>query len=162
MEHENNIIFDSYYLVKLFKKDGREITQLQIQKLMYFFEAYYMNKKSCDKLYDCNFNAWMFGPVAIPLYKEYKSFGEYPIILSDEKIEMGESISEDKKNILKEVYEVFGKLDASRLVELTHLTDSPWAKKWRENNQKIVYGESSYISKAETKIWFKEHFIVET
>ena len=83
---ENNIIHDSYYLIKLFLTDNKKITQLHIQKLMYFFEAYYMNEKDVDKLYDCNFNAWAFGPVAIPLYKEYKNFGEFPITLTEEKI----------------------------------------------------------------------------
>ena len=161
MEHENNIIFDSYYLVKIFKDNKQDITQLQIQKLMYFFEAYYMNINDCNKLYDCNFNAWMFGPVAIPLYKEYKNFGEYPIVLSDEKLKIGECISADKKKILKELYDVFGKLDASKLVELTHMINSPWYNKWNENNKKIVYGEESYISKDETKTWFKENFISE-
>lgn len=64
MDHESNIVHDSYFLISLFKQEHREVTQLQIQKLMYFFEAYYMNVKNTNKLYDCNFNAWMFGPVA--------------------------------------------------------------------------------------------------
>lgn len=160
MEHENNIIYDSYYLINLFTKNNKEITQLHIQKLMYFFEAFYMNEKNCDKLYECNFNAWMFGPVAIPLYKEFKSFGEFPITLTDEKIEKGNSISDDKKNMLKELYDVFGELTANELVTLTHMKDSPWYKKWNENNKRVVYGTPSYISKVDTKNWFKEMFIV--
>ena len=50
MEHTNNIVNDSYYLVNLFVNDEKEVTQLQIQKLMYFFEAYYMNVKNTDSL----------------------------------------------------------------------------------------------------------------
>ena len=160
MEHENNIILDSYYLIKLFYEDNREVTQLQVQKLMYFFEAYYMNKKNCEKLYDCNFNAWMFGPVAIPLYKEYKIFGEFPITLNQAKLKLGETISKDKKNMLKELYGVFGKLTANQLVDFTHMTNSPWYNKWIENNKRVVYGEASYISKEDTKKWFKDIFIV--
>lgn len=159
MSHENNIVYDSYYLVKLFMENKKEITQLHIQKLMYFFEAYYMNEKDCDKLYDCNFNAWAFGPVAIPLYREYKNFSEFPITLTEEKIEIGKNISKDKKKMLDEIYNVFGKLSASKLVDLTHMTGSPWYNKWIENNKRIVYGSASYIDKAETKKWFKEHFI---
>lgn len=160
MEHENNIVHDSYYLVNLFVKDDNEITQLQVQKLMYFFEAYYMNVKDCEKLYDCSFNAWMFGPVAIPLYKEYKSFGEFPIALTEEKANSGNEIDEEKKIILDELYTVFGKLSARELVDLTHMKDSPWYNKWNDNNKRVVYGEQSYISKEETKKWFRENFIV--
>ncbi len=158
---ENNIVFDSYYLINLFTKDNREVTQLQIQKLMYFFEAYYMNVKNTDKLYECNFNAWMFGPVAIPLYKEYKNFGEFPINLTEEKIQIGEQIDKSKKELLDELYKVFGKLNANALVNLTHKVGSPWYNKWNENNQRVVYGEASYIDKKETKKWFRENFIVD-
>ncbi len=160
MEHENNIIYDSYYLIKLFLADKKEITQLHIQKLMYFFEAYYMNEKNVDKLYDCNFNAWAFGPVAIPLYKEYKNFGEFPITLTEEKLKIADTISKDKKRMLEELYKVFGDLSANQLVNLTHMTGSPWYNKWIENNKKIVYGAASYIDKIETKKWFRENFIV--
>ena len=161
MDYENNIVYDSYYLINMFTKDNQEVTQLQIQKLMYFFEAYYMNVKNTDKLYDCNFNAWMFGPVAIPLYKEYKNFGEFPINLTEEKINIGEQISKDKKDLLAELYKVFGKLSANQLVNLTHQIGSPWYKKWEENNRRVVYGPASYINKEETKKWFRENFIVD-
>lgn len=160
MEQENNIVYDSYYLVNLFTTNDKKITQLHVQKLMYFFEAFYMNVKDCEKLYECSFNAWMFGPVAIPLYKEYKNFGEFPIVLNEEKIELGNSICKEKKSMLEELYNVFGGLSANQLVDLTHMKDSPWYKKWNDNNRKVVYGKDSYISKAETKSWFRENFIV--
>lgn len=157
---KNNIVYDAYYLISLFLKDNKEVTQLHIQKLMYFFEAYYMNEKNVDKLYDCNFNAWAFGPVAIPLYKEFKNFGEFPITLTEEKLKIANTISKDKKKMLEELYRVFGNLKANQLVNLTHMTNSPWYNKWVENNKKIVYGVASYIDKIETKQWFKENFIV--
>ena len=43
MERENYIIQDSYYLINLFHKDRKVVTQLHVQKLMFLFEAYYMN-----------------------------------------------------------------------------------------------------------------------
>lgn len=156
---ENDIIKDSYYLITLFMNAQKEVTQLHVQKLMYFFEAYYMNEKDCNKLYECNFNAWMFGPVAMPLYKEYKKFGELPIVLTKEKIESGKEICKDKKDMLNELYNVFGNLSANELVNLTHMRNSPWYNKWIENNKRVVYGEASYIDKKETKQWFKENFI---
>ena len=159
---ENDIIQDSYYLINLFRKDkNRPVTQLQIQKLMYFFEAYYMNVKKTNKLYDCYFNAWMFGPVAIPLYEEYKNFGEFPIDLTEEKIKIGEQINKDKKELLEELYNVFGKLSANQLVNLTHKVGSPWYNKWVENGRKVIAGSASHIDKEETKRWFKELFIVD-
>ena len=157
---ENNIIFDAYYLISLFNKDEKPITQLQVQKIMYFFEAYYMAINSdIQQLYPCHFNAWAFGPVAIPLYKEFKEFGENPITLTREKEELGKNILADKRRRLDYIYEIFGGLSAMKLVELTHRTDSPWYSTWMKNGSKVVYGEQSYINKIESRDWFRRVFM---
>lgn len=157
---ENNIIYDAYYLISLFNKDNNTVTQLQVQKIMYFFEAYYMAiNTDVEQLYQCNFNAWAFGPVSIPLYKEFKKYGENPIILDDEKKEIGNSISDNKKRMIDYIYKVFGKLPAIKLVELTHREDSPWYSTWVKNGSKVVYGEKSYIDKIETRDWFRKVFM---
>lgn len=158
-EYKDNIIYDSYYLVNLFKNAGIKATQLQIQKIMYFFEAYYMCEKNVDQLYECKFNAWMFGPVAIPLHREYKMFEGRPIILTEEKEKIGNEIREEKKEILNYIFEVFGKFTPQQLVILTHRVGSPWHRKWLENGKKVVYGPKSYIDKKETQKWFKENFL---
>lgn len=161
MEYENNIVYDSYYLINKFKEKELPVTQLQVQKIMYFFEAYYMCEKDVPKLYECNFNAWAYGPVAIPLHKEYKAFEGQPIKLTQEKEDKGNLITEDKKEILDYIFKVFGSLSSSKLVELTHMKYSPWYNVWMENGQKVIYGSKSYIDKAETRKWFKEVFLIE-
>ena len=88
MERENDIIQDSYYLINLFHKDNKVITQLHVQKLMFLFEAYYMNVTNENKLYDCGYKAWNFGPVAPRLYKRYKNYGKDDIQLSKEDEEI--------------------------------------------------------------------------
>ena len=161
MEYKDNIVYDAYYLIKLFNEDQKAVTQLQVQKIMYFFEAYYMVIKQTDKLYECNFNAWAFGPVAIPLYQNLKVFGESNITLTEEQKKLGESITNEKKEILDYIYKVFGNLSAMKLVELTHKEKSPWYNKWKENGEKVVFGKDSYINKIETREWFKRTFIRE-
>lgn len=160
MEYKENIKHDAFYLISLFNKDNKPVTQLQVQKIMYFFEAYYMVINDTNKLYECNFNAWAFGPVAIPLYQELKCFGESNIVLNEEQRASGENISENKKKIIRYIYQVFGGLSAMRLVELTHMKDSPWYNKWEENGEKVVYGNKSYIDKEKTKEWFRKNFII--
>lgn len=158
-EHENDIIHDAYYLIYLFNKDKKVVTQLQVQKIMYFFEAYYMCVNNTEKLYDCNFNAWAFGPVSIPLYKELKKFGDTNIILGEKQLEFLKKIADEKKQMLEYIYTVFGNISTMNLVELTHRKDSPWYATWKENNEKVVYGSKSYIDKKETKKWFKDVFL---
>ena len=160
MEVKDNIVHDSYYLINLFTNEGKNVTQLQVQKLMYFFEAYYMNLKDVDFLYECPFKAWAFGPVAIPLYQRYKNLSNSNIVLTGEDQKIGNSINYEKKKILEEIYNVFGKrLSAMQLVNYTHLKDSPWDVKWNANNKRVIYGDASNIDKLETKKWFKETFL---
>ena len=159
---ENNIVHDSYYLINLFKNANVTVTQLQVQKIMYFFEAYYMcEHDEISRLYECNFNAWMFGPVAIPLHKEFKAFEGRDIVLTKEQEQIGNSIREEKREILDYMFEVFGGKTPKELVNLTHMVNSPWHKKWIENGKRVVYGEKSYIDKIETRDWFRRTFLVE-
>ena len=150
MERKNNIIQDSYYLINLFHKDGKVITQLYVQKLMFIFEAYYMNVTNENKLYDCKFKAWNFGPVAPRLYKRYKNYGKDDIRLSKEEEEAGNQISEQKKQIMKELYKTFKDFSAMELVSFTHAEGSPWKEVWDSN----PYGD---ISKESMKEWFSQY-----
>ncbi len=157
MQKENDIKYDAYYLINI-STEG--ITNLKLQKLMYFFEAYYMNvHDECSSLYDCNFSAWNFGPVAIPLYKEFRRFGNNNIELTPEEIEKGNTISDEKKNLLNNIHSTFKDCSANRLVEITHMENSPWYKVWEKNGRKVGYGADTYIDKMQSKNWFKEKFL---
>lgn len=153
MEENNNIdniIQDAYYLISVFKENDKKPTQLHIQKLMYLFEAYYMNVENVDKLYECNYQAWNFGPVAIPLYKEFKIYGKNEIEITEEEEKWGNEISEKKKKLMKELYEAFKGFSAMQLVNFTHAEGSPWNKAW--NNK--TYSE---IPKQSIREWFAKY-----
>ena len=147
---KNNIINDSYYLINMFHKDGKEVTQLHIQKLMFLFEAYYMNKYSVDKLYNCDYLAWDFGPVVTHLYKTFKKYGKNDIVITDEEREIGNSISSEKKETLEEIYNTFKNFKAIQLVNFTHAEGSPWKKVWEKEKY-------SKISKKDMKDWFSQY-----
>lgn len=155
----NNIIHDAYYLIYKFNENGKQVTNMQIQKLMYFFEAYYMNVYEVDKLYDCNFNAWAFGPVAIPLYTKFRKFGKNAIKLTDEEVEIGQQIDDNKKQLLDTIYDVFNNISAIDLVNITHMDNSPWKEVWENNGNKVGYGANTYIDKEKSKKWFKNTFV---
>ena len=146
-KYKNDIVEDSYYLIYLFKKDKKEVTQLHVQKLMYLFEAYYMNKESVNKLYEPEYRAWAFGPVAIPLYQRYQRYGKNNIELSDDELEKGKSIPSERGTLMEEIYETFKDFSAMELVNFTHANGSPWDKAWNQEKYSI-------IPKKEIKEWF--------
>lgn len=149
-EIKDNIVHDAFYLIELFHNEHRTVTQIHIQKLMFLFEAYYMNKYQTDKLYDCDYKAWDFGPVTIPLYKHFKKYGKDDIKLTNEEIEKGNEIDEKKKESLREIYEVFKEYSAMQLVNFTHAEGSPWKEAWTEQKYSI-------ISKKKMKKWFEKY-----
>lgn len=148
--YENDIVNDAYYLINLFNKERIEITQIQVQKLMYLFEGYYMNVKNVNKLYDCVYEAWSLGPVATPLYKEFKKYGKSDIKLTDEQVEIADHISEDKKELLQEIFETFKNFSSTDLINFTHVEGSPWEEAWK-------YEEYSEIKKEKLRIWFSKY-----
>ncbi|MCI8760406.1 MAG: DUF4065 domain-containing protein [Clostridia bacterium] len=150
MEKEKDIINDAYYLVNIFKEKKQLVTQLHIQKLMFLFEAYYMNVKNAPCLYECDFKAWNFGPVAPQLYNKFKKYGANQIELTQEQIEEGNNISNEKKELMEQLYEAFKDFSARDLVNFTHAEGSPWKEAWDEK-------EYSVISKEKMKNWFSKY-----
>lgn len=150
---ENNIITDAFYLIHLYNKENVPITQLHVQKLMFLFEAYYMNMvDNCEQLYECEYQAWDFGPVATQLYKHFKKYGKDNIILTNDEVEAGNSIQDEKKKLLNDIFETFKKYTATQLVNFTHAEGSPWKTAWE-------YEKYSKISKKRMKEWFAQYVV---
>ena len=151
---ENDIIIDSYFLIKLFHDDGKEVTQIHVQKLMYLFEGYYMNVKDVNELYECSYQAWNLGPVASQLYNTFKKYGKNDIVLTEEEILKTEDIVEEKKKLLKDIYDAFKNFTTTDLIKFTHAVGSPWDVAWR-------YKEYSEINKEQLKEWFSKYIVDE-
>lgn len=163
-----DIIENSYYLINLFliaktEKSNVSITNLKLQKLMYFVEAYYMVKNpSDDKLFTSTWSAWDYGPVSRELYNYYKKFGSIEISLTETQISIGENLPSENKKYIDKIYLLFGNLSAFDLVTLTHLKDSPWNIIYESNKESKKYNfenlNDSVISKKKTKEWFETRF----
>lgn len=162
-----DIIENSFYMINLFYNDSnsdkKEITNLKLQKLMYFVEAYYMVKNPGEiELFNSGWSAWNYGPVNVQLYKYYKKFGSMPIVLEDEEIQRGYELPQYNKDCIQEIFNIFSKFSAFELVTLTHLEKSPWSKLYELNKKDKKYDfehiNPSDINKIETKEWFEEEF----
>ena len=66
------------YFVRLANETGDYISNLKLQKLVYYAQAWYL-AISDEALFEEDFEAWVHGPVIPELYQEYKSFGWRPI-----------------------------------------------------------------------------------
>lgn len=105
------------------EEDQELISNLKLQKLVYYAQGLYM--AVCGKpLFSDRIEAWIYGPVVPELYHHYKKNGSKGI-LADKNFNPS-IINEETKNILDEIYEVFGQFSASRLMNLTH-SDRCWS-----------------------------------
>ena len=150
---ERDILLNAKYIISYFNENGKNITNLMLEKLLYFLEAIYMVVTDEDYLFYEDFCAWNFGPVNEIVYQQYKFYGRLPILL-DEKV----SIPLENKKYIEQLYDLFKDFNASDLVGLSHQEGSPWFSIDKQYDSEIP--ENVMISKIETKKWF--HSIVES
>lgn len=108
------------YFIWLANYTGSFISNLKLQKLVYYAQAWYLAIH--DKpLFDEDFEAWIHGPVIPELYKEYCGFKWKPILKEVEE----PKFSEEVRQFLDEVADVYFGLDAYELEQMTR-SEAPW------------------------------------
>lgn len=110
------------YFIHLANQDKKAITNKKLQKLVYYSQAWslVLNDK---KLFKDHIEAWVHGPAVRSLYVKYKNFGFSPIV---EEVDVSSiKLSKGDKELLGEIWNVYGKLDAGYLEMLTH-SEKPW------------------------------------
>ncbi|MGD6873000.1 Panacea domain-containing protein [Sutcliffiella horikoshii] len=121
-------------------------THLKLQKLLYLFYCEYI-KKYKDRPFKEDFYAWPYGPVIKEVYEKYKIYGREILEQEDDNIQIDKEKSfilsvssrftktpmhHKVVDVLKEVIEEYGELDAFTLVEITHMENGPWDKIFNE------------------------------
>jgi len=104
-------------------RDGDLITNLKLQKLLYYAQAWYL-VNSRRRLYEDKIEAWEFGPVIRSLYSKWKRHGNSPIpykLIGNEESPFGAS----QISFLKEFYSIFSNISATNLVNMSH-NETPW------------------------------------
>lgn len=134
----------SYYAAKAAALDENDLTNLKLQKLLYFTQAdYYRSNKV--PLFRENIEAWDFGPVVREIYNKYSQCGAYPISyfdIDDTKIE----VESDIKVFLDASWEKWNKFSASYLVSLSHRPGDPWSKHFLTTNTIIPVNELADVA----------------
>lgn len=151
-----SILTVANYVIYYLNRKGIKVSQLKLQKLLYFIEAYYMVCENSE-MFDEEFKAYTYGPVAFSVYNYYKLFGGRPIDVYDPIDEETERALEPYIPAIKEVCDTFGKLETTQLVNLTHEDGSPWSFIWNRNGGKNS-GPLGIIPKYLTSQWFKARF----
>ncbi len=113
------------YFLAFANEIGELITNLKLQKLVYYAQAWYL-ANYLKPLFDSDFEAWVHGPAIPELYHKYKSFAYRPIE-SDVKLrEVKKTFDKDTLKFLDEVISVYMPYGAYQLELMVH-REVPWS-----------------------------------
>lgn len=101
---------------------GDNITNLKLQKLVYYAQGFNLAWYG-EPLFPEPIEAWTHGPVVRSLYFDYSSYGANPIPTPVDFDPA--SIDSRTRQLLEEVYSVYGQYSAWGLRNLTH-DEPPW------------------------------------
>lgn len=101
---------------------GENITNLKLQKLVYYAQGFHLAWYG-EPLFREPIEAWAHGPVVRPLYFEYQKYGAKPLPTPPDFDPA--AIDDQTRELLDEVYQVYGQYSAWGLRNLTH-EEAPW------------------------------------
>ncbi|WP_298938434.1 type II toxin-antitoxin system antitoxin SocA domain-containing protein [uncultured Ruegeria sp.] len=120
MSHlENAKSVARWFVNRADRSAGEAITQLKVQKLVYYTEAWHLAYFDRPLLAE-DFQAWAHGPVVRALYLKYRNFSWDGL-----PVEKGAMPSEATQELLEAIYESYGQYSAKKLEEMTH-SERPW------------------------------------
>lgn len=110
------------------------LSNLRLQKLLYFAHGRHL-VVTHRPLVSGHFEAWKFGPVHPAVYAAFKDFGDAPITsravkrhpLTGMETALPLVVDDGALEHIDAVLVSLGRLPASRLVELSHAPNGPWA-----------------------------------
>lgn len=115
--------FIAYNNVIMAESDAEYISNLKLQKLLYYAQGIY-SALTDELLFKDDFVAWKHGPVVDIVYHKYKRYGSEGIKIEDDE-DLFIISDEDTIKILEQVYNVFGQYSAWKLRNMTH-EEYPW------------------------------------
>lgn len=109
------------YILQFAHDTGDLITNLKLQKLLYYAQGYYLALNNGESLFPDGIQAWVHGPAVPSVYGEYKHNSWNPI--SDKVI--APQFDNDLKEYLGIIINTFLPIDAYKLEQMTH-KELPW------------------------------------
>lgn len=108
------------------------ITNLKLQKLLYFSQAAHLALHD-EKLFEEDVEAWKYGPVIRNVYGKYKKYGNKPIPLTKTKVKLDERT----QYFLDGIWELLDKYSAGELMYITH-QHKPWKDAYQEGENIVI------------------------
>lgn len=139
------------YIIDYCNEIGRGISNLKLQKILYFVQAQFLvsisNNTPC---FSDPIEAWDFGPLVPSVYHHYKVYGSaiIPSDKNDPLLPIYQRISESDKKLINYMIDQIADYSASTLMQVIHNQD-PWGNAY-------VQGQNNTIANEDIRRFFKE------
>ena len=145
------------YIIYYCHQNSYSISNLKLQKLLYFIQAYFLLEKG-EECFADDIEAWDFGPVIPNVYHEYKMYGgtNIPNQKTYEKLDINtktgkvdfikKEINYDiicyaDKCLINSLLNKFGDCSNTYLTQVT-IDQKPWISAYVKNEHKIIPTDS--------------------
>lgn len=137
------------YIILHEAENGRPVSNLRLQKLLYFVEAYFFISTGEPCFID-RMEAWDFGPVVPDVYHKYKRFGS--MIIQETDSSLAEKLGLDCQEKINVMLEQCAHKSTRELVEISH-EQKPWQDAYRNPisneitmaSMRIAFSKMEYV-----------------
>jgi uncharacterized phage-associated protein len=140
----------AWFLNEIDRKAGDSITNLKLQKLVYYAQAWTVALLN-RPLFGEDVEAWAHGPVVDPVYQEYKGFQYGTLPRSRRRSEF----APQELVVLQDVLAIYGEHSAKFLKKLTH-EEEPWRVTW--GDRPATSRSRQPISLAKMRRFYREQY----
>jgi len=140
--------------IALAKEQGRGISPLKLQKLLYFANGWHLALRR-EPLINERIEAWEYGPVIADIYHQFKEFGSRQITDFAHYIDLenGQFLVRTPRladyehdpatlnfvrSLINRIWEQYAKFSPIALSEATHKAVTPWAEIYDRQRQKAI------------------------
>lgn len=130
------------------ERSNWSLTNLQLQKMLYIAQMYFMGANDGRRLIDGQFQAWHYGPVSHPVYQRVRAFGSSPIG-NVFRVVMPADEGEETA-FLDEMYETLKTWTPGQLVSFTHKRGGAWDRFYDPHDRDVVIPDRAIIDEYKT------------
>lgn len=113
------------YLIERAVQAQRPVSNMKLQKLLYYAQGWYMVANNGTPLFDEDFKRWSWGPVCPPVYNKFKKNGAQPIVCTHNGNVCGVVDNPEAISLLNMIWQKYGSFSAVQLSDMSH-AEKPW------------------------------------
>jgi uncharacterized phage-associated protein len=123
-------------LLAMAREKGDTLTPMQVLKLVYIAHGWMLGLYGRSLIKD-DVRAWQYGPVIPRLYNAMRGYGG-GVVTDYLSAPSGDRLDDKEDDVVRQVYEIYGKKTGPALSRLTHAPGTPWALTYERGSFGIV------------------------